>query len=182
VTSDTLCRATSLTQELLSRLRQDTSELHLAIRPACTLRRARLLYIAACLRLLHIALRAPSVGLMSTLADEPSSLAITVRFRARALHPYREPRACSPCRGRAAVPLYPALPWLASRLTLASRGRCFSPTSATDPHYEHSSFDRLPSSLKSRVDQRLTTSLQLRTVRLRLDLVIEEEDERYAFA
>jgi len=106
------------------------------------------------------------------------------------------------------VPLYPALPWLASRLTSTSLGRCFSPTSATDPQYEHSLFDRLPSSgsrqedrvddeLQSvspsaismrgvqtalrqsepQVDQRLTTSLQLRTVRPHLDLVIEVRDE-----
>lgn len=66
VTSDALCRATSLTQELLSCLRQDTRVLHLAIKPACALRRARLLRVAACLGPLRIALRAPSAGLMST--------------------------------------------------------------------------------------------------------------------
>jgi hypothetical protein len=90
VTSDALCRTTSLTQELLSRLRQDTSALHLAIKPACTLRRARLLHVTACLRLPRIALRAPSAGLMSTLADEPSPCAITVRFRVPSSAPFRE--------------------------------------------------------------------------------------------
>jgi len=68
VTSDALCRATSLTQELLSCLRQDTRVLHLAIKPAFALRRARTRRAAACLRLLRFALRAPSVGLMSIFA------------------------------------------------------------------------------------------------------------------
>lgn len=94
VTSDALCRATSLTQELLSRLRQDTRVFHLETKPACALRRARTLHVAACLRLPRFALRAPSVGLMSILA--PCVAARTNRarlrsllcFRFRAQHPF----------------------------------------------------------------------------------------------
>jgi hypothetical protein len=78
VTSDVLCRTASLTQELLSRLRQDPSALHLATKLACLLRRARLLYTTACLRLLRFALRTPSVGLMFNLAAEPSPCAIII--------------------------------------------------------------------------------------------------------
>jgi hypothetical protein len=46
--------------------------------------------------------------------------------------------------GRAATPPYPAPPWLASRLTSTAKRRCFSPTSATDPRYEHSYLVRFP--------------------------------------
>ena len=89
VTSDALCRATSLTQELLSCLRQDTRVFHLAIKPAFALRRARTLGVDACLRPLHVALRAPSVGLMFTLVvmNQARSRSLSC-FRVRAQHPF----------------------------------------------------------------------------------------------
>jgi len=116
------------------------------MKPTPILRRARALRIAACLRLPHVAPRTPSVGLMFNLAAEPSPYATTVKEnRLTSSIPFRETRACLPCPGRAAAPLYPAPPWFTFRLTLTSPGRYVAPTSATDPQNEHSLFARLPS-------------------------------------
>jgi len=145
VTSDALCRTTALALELQTSAFARTPHAAPCDEAHSDLRRARTRSIAACLRPPYTLPRTPSFGLMLSLAAEPSSFAITVRNVRRAPHPYRATHACSPCPERAAAPPCPAPPWLASRLTLNSPGRCVSPTSATDVRNEHPKIARLPS-------------------------------------
>jgi hypothetical protein len=124
--------------------------------------------------------------------------------------PFRAPRACPPCPGRAAAPPYPALSWLASRLTSIAPGRCFSPISATDipirapvprpipapaacaaksasamsPEREPRAIQSAASdhlaAIQPRVELRLTARLQLRTNHLFPSLIQSMEEKSSA--
>ena len=92
VTSDALCRTTTLTQELHLLPSPSSPRAAPFDEARSDLRRARARRTTACLRPSYALPRAPSFGLMLNLAAEPSSYAITVRSRARAPHRF-EPRA-----------------------------------------------------------------------------------------
>jgi len=145
VTSGILCRTAALTQELHllpSPGRERASpydKAHLRPPPRQNTPHNRL-FKATTLRIQDAFNRIDAQRRRWT---EPCASSITNSRSGSA--PFRGSRASLPCPGRAAVSLYLTLPWLASRLTSASPGRCFSPTSATDLHHEHSSFARLPS-------------------------------------
>jgi len=95
--------------------------------------------------------------------------------------PFRATHRCLPCSGRPAVPPYPAPPWFTLRLTSTTRGRCFSPISATDLRYEHPKIRSTPEPCSSRCRDRLrdvNQSVNPEAIRKRRQTTLRQSNPR----